>query len=144
MKTEAGTIQIIADSSGLVSLVTETDSNHQAAVELAERMVEIDGSVLVPVEVFAETLNILGKKAGKETAVKTGEMLLSSETFLVEESNEEIRRDACVKFQELPESVSFTDCAVMAFADYYGLKHIFGFDAIFEKQGYAMNIPSSR
>lgn len=144
MKAETRTSQLSADSSGLVSLVTDTDSNHQAAVALAERLVEIDGAVLVPAEVFAETLNILGKKAGKATAIKAGKMLLEDGTFLVEESNQEIRRDACARFQDLPESVSYTDCCVMSFADYYGIKHIFGFDGIFERQGYATSSPETK
>jgi predicted nucleic acid-binding protein len=32
--------------------------------------------------------------------------------------------------------VSFTDCVVMAVADTYGTKRIFGFDEAFTKNGY--------
>jgi predicted nucleic acid-binding protein len=49
---------IIVDSSGLISLVVESDSNHGAAVAIANDFVGSQGKALVPAEVFAETLNI--------------------------------------------------------------------------------------
>jgi hypothetical protein len=40
--------------------------------------------------------------------------------------------------QSRAESVSFTDCMVMATADHYGTRLIFGFDEVFRKNGYVM------
>lgn len=126
---------LIADSSGIVSLATETDRNHAVACRLANQLTKDLGSVLVPSDVFSEMLNILGKKAGHETAIETAKTILQSETFVVVYPDQELIDDAFALFQSQPESVSFTDCLVMATADYYGTKHIFGFDEVFADNG---------
>lgn len=127
---------LIADSSGIVSLVIGTDRNHTQAEALANQYVESQGSVLVPSDVFSETLNVLGKKAGHETAIKTGQTILQSETFVVIYPDERITEAAFTLFQTQPESVSFTDCLVMTTANHYGIKNIFGFDKVFADNGY--------
>lgn len=129
---------LIADSSGIVSLVTETDRNHAQAEALANQYVESQGSILVPSDVFSETLNVLGKKAGHQTAIKTGQTILQSEAFVVVYPDERITDHAFTLFQTQPESVSFTDCLVMATADHYGIKNIFGFDEVFADNGYTI------
>lgn len=129
---------LIADSSGIVSLVTETDRNHTQAKALANQYVKSQGSILVPSDVFSETLNILGKKAGHATAIKTGQTILQSETFVVIYPDERITEVAFTLFQIQPESVSFTDCLVMATANHYGIKNVFGFDKVFADNGYTI------
>lgn len=129
---------LIADSSGIVSLVTETDRNHPAAVRFARGFIEIAGSVLVPSDVLSESLNVLGKKAGHEAAIKTAEQILQSEAFVVVYPDDEIVAGALALFREQPGSVSFTDCMVMATADFYGTKELFAFDEVFEKNGYCI------
>jgi predicted nucleic acid-binding protein len=49
---------------------------------------------------------------------------------------------ALEKFRSESPAVSFTDCIVMAVADYYGVKEIFGSDKQFEEAGYARLKPS--
>lgn len=128
---------VIADSSGLVSLVTTTDRNHAAAVFASKRLLDNHSVILVPGDIFTETINILGKKSGHEVARQTAAQLLDDEeAFIVAEANEEIRRNAFIHFEQQPSSVSFADCLVMAFADYYGIRDIFGFDEVFARNGY--------
>jgi predicted nucleic acid-binding protein len=69
---------IVADSSGLISLTLETDLNHEAAMAIANDFVGTQTTALIPAEVFAETLNILGKKFGHERAVEASEAILGS------------------------------------------------------------------
>jgi predicted nucleic acid-binding protein len=127
---------LIADSSGIIALLNDSDSNHKAALDLADRSIGMSGTIVVPCDVLSETLNIVSKKMGRETALKTGETIFTSDTFVVDEINEEIWNDAFEKFRTQPPSVSYTDCLVMATADFYGLKDIFGFDDTFRKNGY--------
>jgi hypothetical protein len=47
------------------------------------------------------------------------------------------------KFAVLPQGVSFTDCLVMATADAYFTKDIFGFDKQFADAGYTRLTPST-
>jgi predicted nucleic acid-binding protein len=119
---------IIADTSALVSLVTKTDHNHVPAMKAAAELREDQRPIILPSDVLVETVNILGKRSSYETA-------LVETTSHVEA--------ALAKFKEQPEAVSLTDCIVMALADHYSTKDIFGFDKQFEDAGYHRLEPST-
>ena len=127
---------IIADSSGLVSLALSTDSNHKQAVLIAGQIEKNNKTLILPGEIFAETINILGKKVSKAIAIFAPDKILKSTLFQIVESSDAQRLSALEKFQKQPKSVSFTDCVVMAFADEYETREIFGFDECFKKNGY--------
>lgn len=129
---------LVADSSALVSLVSETDSNHHTAIALSKKISEAHLTVILPSDVFSETVNILGKKTTHEIASRTAEMLLHSDSFPIVEANNEIREDAFDLFRKQSSAVSFTDCIVMAFVGYFGASEIFGFDGHFPKNGYKL------
>ena len=90
----------------------------------------------MPAEVFAESLNILGKKFGHEYAVATVQAVLESSAFAVVPTSDVSRLDAVEQFRTAPAGVSFTDCLVMKVANEHGTKDIFGFDKQFEDAGY--------
>jgi hypothetical protein len=50
---------IIADSSALVSLVVEDDHNHRPATQEANRLRKVSRPIILPADVFVETVNIL-------------------------------------------------------------------------------------
>ena len=127
---------IIADSSGIVSLISETDKNHPIALQITDDLNNTQGSIIVPSDVFSETLNAIGRKISHEVAIAVGQEIITSSIYLVLEANEKTRQLAFALFKSQPESVSFTDCIVMAFADQFNTKDIFGFDEAFRKNGY--------
>jgi predicted nucleic acid-binding protein len=129
---------IIADSSGLVSLAIETDRNHKRAMAIANDFVGTQTRALIPAEVFAETLNILGKKFGHKRAAEASEAILESAAFLVVPTTDTIRQDAVELFGTMPGGVSYTDYLVMVTADHHGTRIVFGFDEIFNRQGYEL------
>jgi hypothetical protein len=133
---------IIADSSALVSLATDTDHNHKPATEATFRLRQADRPIILPSDVLVETVNILGKRSGHETAIKAADRLLrpGSQFILVETTSH--LEAALEKFKKESPAVSLTDCIVMAVADYYGTKEIFGFDKQFENAGYHRLKPS--
>lgn len=127
---------MIADSSGLISAYVSKDQNHRIAVRIKQKLENTTGVIYIPSEIFAETINIVGKKLGHKISIKLAEVILATKIFLIVESSEDIRLLALKKFENQPASVSFTDCLVMAFADYFETKEIFGFDEAFRKNGY--------
>ena len=127
---------IIADSSALVSLATVTDSNYSQAIAIARKIEEENLQVVIPGDVFSETLNVLGRKSSHQIALGTAETILNSNSFIIAETNTKIRDNALTIFKNQAQSVSFTDCLVMAFADHFHTKTIFGFDEIFRKNKY--------
>jgi predicted nucleic acid-binding protein len=127
---------IIVDSSGLISLVSEDDMNHKIAIKISEELVELSALLIVSSDVFSETLNVIGKKFGHDLAMKVGQELSKSEAYTIIETDEALRDSAMVLLDTQAQSVSFTDCVVMACADKFNSKHIFGFDKVFKKNGY--------
>jgi predicted nucleic acid-binding protein len=126
---------IIADTSGLVSLFSPDDRNHEEAIHAAKWLKNDQKTILIPAAVFVEFLNILGRKAGHEIALAAASELTSPFLVLSEPANLP-QSPALKKFAEVAEAVSFTDCIVMAVADEYGTSEIFGFDKQFQDAGY--------
>lgn len=127
---------IIADSSALFSLFIDTDNNYRRAIKIKKQYLKQGGLIVTPEEIFSELVNILGKKFNHKAAVWAAKTILDSRTFAIENTLEVIRDSALRKFEYQPESVSFTDCIVMAFADEFETREIFGFDESFRKNGY--------
>jgi len=127
---------VIADTSALISLASISDGNHKTAENISKSIKKNDYPLVVPGEVFTETINTLGKKAGHKSALSTANEMLGSKELLIADTSPELRKNALIKFKEQSESVSFTDCLVMAFADEYKTQLIFGFDSAFRKNGY--------
>jgi len=128
---------IIVDTSVIYSIASIDDSDHHKAQEISNQLFKNKRTIIMPEDVFSETLNIIGKKLGREKQLDVAKDLLSG-IFLIIESNEKIRSFAIEKLKKVAGSVSYTDCAVMAFADEYQTKEIFGFDEVFRKQGYKL------
>ncbi len=127
---------VVADTSALFSLASETDRNHAFAIAEGEKLFKTVGSVIVPSDVFAETINIMGKKADHDSAIGTARILLNEPSYVIVDTDEQLRNQALEKFRKQKEDVSFTDCMVMAVADKFDTKEIFGFDRAFRDNGY--------
>lgn len=127
----------IADSSYLVAVHSLDDASYQRAKEIIKKVDPVE-VVVLPAEVFSETINTLWRKVSKATAVKAVENILSREEYSFPETTKEIRESALKKFTKQPNSVSFTDCLVMAFADHFKTKTILGFDESFSRSGYLL------
>lgn len=127
----------IVDSSYLVALGNQNDATHQRAKKIAN---EISAEIIVvlPGEIFSETINALWRKVNKQTAVVVAKDIPVSTAYTFVETEKEIRLDAVEKFEKAKKSVSFTDCLVMAFADHLKTKTILGFDESFSKFGYSL------
>lgn len=137
MKKTNATTLVIADTSGLMSLLIDTDANHHKALAQSQVFDESPGAVITSSHVFTELMNVLGKKLGHRVAVSAGQQIVSTPNYLITESDTELE-EALERFARQPSSVSFTDCIVMALADRLGTKVIFGFDEVFRKNGYRL------
>jgi predicted nucleic acid-binding protein len=134
---------IIADTSGLVSLFSPEDRNHEEAINAAQQLTNDKKTILIPAAVFVEFLNILGRKAGHEIALAAASELTPPFVVLSEPANLP-QNPALKKFANIAEAVSFTDCLVMAVADEYGTSDIFGFDKQFQDAGYHRLEPTTK
>ncbi len=137
MKKSESSVVVVADTSGLMSLLVDTDANHGKALTQSAVFDESPGAVVISSHVFTELMNVLGKKLGHQVAVAIGRQIISNPTYLIMESDKELA-EALERFAQQPASVSFTDCIVMALADRLGTKLIYGYDEVFRKNGYRL------
>ena len=127
---------LIIDTSAFISLGTITDSNYKRAQNISSKIKGKNRTIIVPGDIFTETMNVIGRKVGHKAAVMQANDIFLDPSLTVVEMTPQVRQNALNKFKKQLESVSFTDCIVMAFADEYGIKEIFGFDETFKKNGY--------
>lgn len=127
----------IIDSSYLFSLAIAVDSNHKKALAISKRLEKFE-TLVIPSEVFSETINAVWKKIEKTQAILTAKDILEANYYFFPETTEEIRLLALAKFEKAKKSVSFTDCLVMAVADHFKTKTILGFDEAFTSSGYRL------
>ncbi len=105
-----------------------------------KQLEETHATILVPYDVYSETVNMVGKKQGHAKAYEVGQLLSKTPPFLVIDSSPAAREQALSRLLTLSASVSYTDAVVMAVADEYQTQKIFGFDEAFANCGYE-NIP---
>jgi predicted nucleic acid-binding protein len=134
---------VILDSSALIAQINVKDLWHEKADAIAQFIARTDRHVILPAEVFAETLNRIGNNIGRHAAVVAGQALLARHTtgdILLTHSNPTLAAASIGLLQtvEAPpdKRPSYVDCLVMATADFYDTREIFGFDAVFTKNGY--------
>src|SRR4051794_3407408 len=90
---------LIADTSGLISLTVTTDRNHDPALAAAKPLQGRQSSILVPYEVFVETVNVLGKRWGHAQATAVASYLSETPLFLIIDSSPQVRQQALQRFK---------------------------------------------
>src|SRR4051812_34249129 len=76
---------IIADTSGLISLVVDTDHNYRVAQQVADRLMEERKEIIVIDAVYVEFLNVLGRSFNHKKAVALASALLTYPFVLLDE-----------------------------------------------------------
>jgi predicted nucleic acid-binding protein len=106
MKKPESVTVVVADTSGLMSLLVDTDANHHKALAQSQVFDESLGAVIIPSHVFSELMNVLGKKLGHKVAVSAGQQILTTPQYLIVESDKELE-ETLERFARQPSSVSF-------------------------------------
>jgi predicted nucleic acid-binding protein len=145
MATNARTA--VLDSSALISLVNVADQLHDEAVEIDSVMTAAGWLILLPREVFAETINAIGKKISRRDAVLVARFIVDrydTHDFEFVHAERHVYDRAIALQGHGTGNPSFVDCLVMALADEHQTRDIFGFDATFAKNGYQLPDRSSQ
>jgi predicted nucleic acid-binding protein len=136
---------IIFDSGSLAALMNETGEFHTRALSMSDILTDHAAwRVILPYEIYAETVTALSKRVSREAGVtaaraildrlQAGDFVFIETEALVYEQAIELLRTA----KGSRGAPSFFDCLVMAFARHYQTPYIFGFDEVFAKNGYRL------
>jgi len=136
---------VIFDSSGLTALMNETGVFHNRALGMSDILIDrVSWRVLLPREIFAETVTALSKQVNREAGATAARAILERQRvgdFVFVEADPLVYETAIDLLQTAKGSrgaPSFFDCLVMAFATHYQTPYIFGFDEAFAKNGYRL------
>jgi len=136
---------IIFDSSDLTALMNETDAFHNQALRISEVIADRAlWRVLLPREIFAETVTALSKRVSREAGAKAAQAILERQSagdFVFIEADAFVYKMAIELLRTAKGSrgaPSFFDCLVMGFATHHQTPYVFGFDAAFAKNGYRL------
>lgn len=130
---------IIADSSALVALMHRSTLHHTRAQATAHRMSSTGIDILIPQEVFHETIQILYNIFDPGIVPQLFKQFMHSPPAKtpLRDTSRKIVIDAVTKFARHPTSARITQYLVMSWADVYQTKEIFGFHPLFAQCGYS-------
>jgi predicted nucleic acid-binding protein len=103
----------IADTSLLYALLSENDVHHEEAV----RRMEDPETVLVPSEIWSETVSLIQHRQGFEVALMAGNDLLKLPHLELLPSRMDVIRAAWDVYSEAGGVLSFADSMVLAWCD---------------------------
>lgn len=101
----------IADTSLLYALFSKDDVHHEEAQE----KFKIPDSILIPSEVWSETISLIHYRQGYDMAVKAGKALLDLPHVELLGSRMDIVRSSWDIYQKAEGDLSMLDCVVLAF-----------------------------
>lgn len=103
----------IADTSVLYALFNENDQHH----EEAKTRFEQSDPIIIPPEIWSETISLIQSRQGKEEAVKAGKALLDLPHVDLRAGNLDLIWSSWDKFTDPEKDLSFPDCVVLSWCD---------------------------
>ncbi len=125
---------IFLDTSYLVALEVDADSNHENATRIRNRVIEGEfGNSFISDYIFDETMTVtFGKIKNLEKTASAGMDLRNSSILVKLEDNDFEETWRLFKNQERTK-LSFTDCSNLVIMKRMGIRDIATFDGGFEK-----------
>lgn len=129
---------IFVDSGAFIGRYWRRDQHHQDAVEFWKEIETGGERCLTSSYVLAETLTLLGRKAGNRFAAETARLILASGRITVVRPDEDDERRALELFEKFDDQgdVSFIDCLSFALMRARRITRAFTFDHHFGLAGF--------
>lgn len=130
---------IIVDSDGIVAQSNLTDANHDLAVRISEKLVEIEAKVIYPSCIIFESTTTMARKFNDPQMAAGTLAIFTDPSMIIEPVDQSIVMGAAKYYDPNATRKNTTfDAAVAAVADKYNADYIFGFDTFYEKKGFKL------
>lgn len=127
-------MKIFLDTSFLISLLLEEDTNHEKARDIANNLKIKSVEFYINYLVFSECLTILSQRKSKAFAVSFGKTVKTEKEIRILEDKEEIKEKTWEIFQSVKDkNVSFADCSILASLEEEKISHLATFDKHFKE-----------
>lgn len=131
---------VVVDSDGIVAQGNLADSNHETAVKIAEKLVEIEAKVIYPSCIVFESTTTMSRKLNSPQMAAGTLSVFADPNMIIEPIGQDIIAGAAKYFDPTATKKNTPfDCAVAAVADKYKADYIFSFDDFYIKKcGYKL------
>lgn len=130
---------VIVDSDGIVAQSNLTDANHDLAVKISEKLVEVGAKVIYPSCVVFESTTAMARKFNDPQMAAGTLSVFADPSMIIEPVDQAIVVGAAKYYDPSSTKKNTTfDAAVATVADKYKADYIFGFDVFYEKKGFKL------
>lgn len=131
---------VVVDSDAIVAQGNLVDTNHQTAVKIAEKLVEIEAKVIYPSCIVFESTTAMSRKLNNPQMAAGTLSVFADPNMIIEPIGQDIIAGATKYFDPNATKKNTTfDCAVAAVAHKYKADYIFSFDDFYVKKcGYKL------
>ncbi|MHB8362199.1 MAG: PIN domain-containing protein [Patescibacteria group bacterium] len=125
---------IVADADILISLVYESDINHEIIIDLMQKIIANNYTVQFPNTAILETITALKRALNKPDLSQLINTNYQNDFFGVIYINDKIQKRASIIFNDLiSKQNTIFDAIVIATAEIYEAKAIFSMDKVYKK-----------
>lgn len=130
---------IIVDSDGIVAQSNLDDANHDLAVKISEKLVDLEAKVIYPSTTIFEATTTMARKFNNPQMAAGTLSVFTDPSMIIEPVDQQIIVGAAKYYDPNTTKKNTTfDAAVAAVADKYKADYIFGFDGFYEKKGFKL------
>jgi predicted nucleic acid-binding protein len=130
---------VIVDSDGIVAQSNLTDANHDLAVKISEKLVNLEAKVIYPSTTIFEATTTIARKFNNPKMAAGTLSIFTDPAMIIEPVDQYIVVGAAKYYDPKATKKNTTfDAAVAAVADKYKADYIFGFDGFYEKKGFKL------
>lgn len=130
---------IIVDSDSIVAQSNLDDANHNLAVKISEKLVDLEARVIYPSTTIFEATTTMARKFNNPQMAAGTLSVFTDPSMIVEPVDQSIVVGAAKYYDPNVTKKNTTfDAVVAAVADKYKADYIFGFDVFYEKKGFKL------
>ncbi len=130
---------VIVDSDGIVAQSNLTDANHNLAVKISEKLVDLGAKAIYPSTTIFEATTTIARKFNNPQMAAGTLSIFTDPSMIIEPVDQSIIVGAAKYYDSKATKKNTTfDAAVAAIADKYNADYIFGFDGFYEKKGFKL------
>src|SRR3989338_6046388 len=127
---------IIVDSDGIVAQSNLDDANHNLAVKISEKLVDLGAKVIYPSTTIFEATTTMARKFNNPQMAAGTLSVFTDPSMIIEPVDQQIIVGAAKYYD--PNTTKKNTTFDAAVADKYKADYIFGFDGFYEKKGFKL------
>lgn len=128
-------MRVFIDTSAFLSVLDAGEATHKKAVEVWERLINIQATIVCTNYILVETFSLLQRRAGMKIVKRFSENVLPM--VVVEWVDEALHKSAEDSFLTTSrKGLSFVDCVSFKVMRKLGIRNAFAFDKHFAEQGF--------